>query len=63
MRRSKVIEGKSHCKRISHKVIFSQSTLKTHLDKVITRGFKPDVIIVDYADLLRPISRIKREKT
>jgi len=36
-------------------------TLKNHLEKMLNRGFKPDVIIVDYADLLRP-SSILREK-
>lgn len=40
----------------------SVATLKAHLEKVITRGFKPDVIIVDYADLLRPISTLREKR-
>ena len=31
----------------------SVNTLKSHLDKLLIQGIKPDVIIVDYADLLR----------
>ena len=37
-------------------------TLRNHLEKVITRGFKPDVIIVDYADLLRPTSGLREKR-
>jgi KaiC/GvpD/RAD55 family RecA-like ATPase len=37
-------------------------TLKNHLEKVIKRGFKPDVIIVDYADLLRPTSGLREKR-
>ena len=40
----------------------SVATLKSHLEKVITRGFKPDVILVDYADLLRPISTLREKR-
>ena len=40
----------------------SPVTLKNHLEKVITRGFKPDVIIVDYADLLRPTSGLREKR-
>jgi replicative DNA helicase len=31
----------------------SVTTLKAHLDKMIMQGVKPDIVIVDYADLLR----------
>tara|TARA_Y100001973_G_scaffold35154_1_gene53009 strand:- start:39578 stop:40936 length:1359 start_codon:yes stop_codon:yes gene_type:complete len=31
------------------------STIKSHLEKLKKRGIEPDLIIVDYADLLRPI--------
>jgi len=31
----------------------SVSSLKAHLDKLILQGKKPDIVIVDYADLLR----------
>ena len=40
----------------------SPVTLKNHLEKVINRGFKPDVIIVDYADLLRPTSGLREKR-
>jgi archaellum biogenesis ATPase FlaH len=40
----------------------SVATLKNHLEKVINRGFKPDVILVDYADLLRPISTLREKR-
>ena len=33
----------------------STNTIKTHIEKLRKRGIEPDVIIVDYADLLRPI--------
>jgi len=29
------------------------NTLSAHIDKCVMQGFKPDVVIVDYADLLR----------
>ena len=37
-------------------------TLKNHLEKLCNRGFKPDVIIVDYADLLRPSSALREKR-
>ena len=37
-------------------------TIKNHLEKLINRGFEPDLIIVDYADLIRPESSSKDEK-
>jgi len=40
----------------------SVNTLKNHLEKLINRGFKPDVILVDYGDLLRPISTLKEKR-
>ena len=39
----------------------STQTLRNHLEKMKKRGSVPDMIIVDYADLLRPVS-ITREK-
>jgi archaellum biogenesis ATPase FlaH len=39
----------------------STNTIKLHLEKLKMRGFKPDMIIVDYGDLLKPISN-QREK-
>jgi archaellum biogenesis ATPase FlaH len=37
-------------------------TLKNHIEKLINRGFKPDLIIVDYADLLRPSSTLREKR-
>ena len=36
-------------------------TIKNHLNKLVKRGIEPDMIIVDYADLLKPIV-IRKEK-
>lgn len=35
----------------------SVKTLKAHIDKCKGFGFKPDLIIIDYADLLKPVSK------
>lgn len=39
----------------------STNTIKTHLTKLIKRGIKPGLIIVDYADLLKPVV-VRKEK-
>ena len=39
----------------------STSTIRAHLSRLIKRGIKPGLIIVDYADLLRPVT-IRKEK-
>jgi len=39
----------------------STQTLRNHLEKMKKRGSVPDMIIVDYADLLKPVS-VTREK-
>tara|TARA_R110000823_G_scaffold221117_3_gene349636 strand:+ start:15 stop:1274 length:1260 start_codon:yes stop_codon:yes gene_type:complete len=39
----------------------STKTIETHIEKLMKRGINPDVVIVDYADLLRPRSA-KSEK-
>ena len=36
--------------------------MKTHLEKLKNRGISPGVVIVDYGDLLKPISYKKEEK-
>lgn len=36
-------------------------TLKNHLERLVQRGFDPDMVIVDYGDLLRP-RRYSKEK-
>ena len=37
------------------------NTIKSHLTKLLKRGIKPGMIIVDYADLLRPVV-VRKEK-
>ena len=39
----------------------STRTLKNHLERLKVRGIEPDMVIVDYGDLLRPVSA-QREK-
>ena len=39
----------------------SVQTIKSHLEKMGTRDHKPDLIIVDYGDLIKPISSRKDE--
>lgn len=36
-------------------------TIKNHIERLIQRGFKPDMVIVDYGDLLKPC-RYSKEK-
>lgn len=40
----------------------SIQTIKSHLEKMKTHGHEPDLIIVDYADLLKPTTFLKDEK-
>lgn len=40
----------------------SVTSLKAHMDKMILQGKKPDLVIVDYADLLRGPSKEKRHE-
>ena len=39
----------------------SVNTIKAHLNKLVKRGVKPGMIIVDYADLLKPVV-VRKEK-
>ena len=39
----------------------STNTIKSHLARLVKRGIEPGLIIVDYADLLRPV-QIRKEK-
>jgi|TARA_R110000744_G_scaffold48760_5_gene106298 replicative DNA helicase len=39
----------------------STNTIKSHLSRLVKRGIEPGLIIVDYADLLRPVV-IRKEK-
>ena len=56
----KDIEGKLIVKEYPTKSA-STNTIKSHLNKLIKRGIKPGMIIVDYADLLKPVV-IRKEK-
>jgi hypothetical protein len=40
----------------------STNTIKAHLEKLKMKGFQVDMIIVDYADLLRPINSLKEKR-
>ena len=39
------------------------NTIRSHLTKLLKRGIKPGIIIVDYADLLRPVVVRKEKRT
>ena len=56
----KDIEGKLIVKEYPTKSA-STNTIKSHLSKLLKRGIKPGLIIVDYADLLRPVV-VRKEK-
>ena len=57
----KDIEGKLIVKEYPTKSA-STNTIKSHLTKLIKRGIKPGLIIVDYADLLRPVVARKEKR-
>ena len=40
----------------------STNSIKMHIEKLKNRGIEPDMIIVDYADLLRPISGLREKR-
>ena len=40
----------------------SVNTIKAHLEKLAARDFSPDLIVVDYGDLLRPISTLREKR-
>ena len=40
----------------------STSTIRKHIEKLKKRGIEPDMIIVDYADLLRPIKNTNEKR-
>ena len=41
----------------------STNTLKSHLSSLVKRGIKPGMVIVDYGDLLRPVSTQKEKRS
>tara|TARA_B100000575_G_scaffold250261_1_gene217085 strand:+ start:346 stop:1737 length:1392 start_codon:yes stop_codon:yes gene_type:complete len=56
----KDIEGKLIVKEYPTKSA-STNTIKSHLSRLIKRGINPGMIIVDYADLLKPVT-VRKEK-
>ena len=58
----KDIEGKLIVKEYPTKSA-STNTIKSHLTRLLKRGIKPGLIIVDYADLLRPVVVRKEKRT
>jgi len=57
----KDIEGKLIVKEYPTKSA-STNTIKSHISKLLKRGIKPGLIIVDYADLLRPVVAYKEKR-
>jgi len=55
------IEGKLIIKEYPTKSASTQ-TIKNHIERLKKRGMKPDMIIVDYADLLKPIKAHKERR-
>ena len=58
----KDIDGKLVVKEYPTKTA-SVKTLRNHLEKIRKRGGEIDMIIVDYADLLKPISNYREKRT
>ena len=58
----KDMEGKLIIKEYPTKSA-TTNTIKSHLTKLLKRGLKPGMIIVDYADLLRPVTTRKEKRT
>ena len=56
-----MIEGQLIVKEYPTKSASCQ-TLKNHIEKLANRDFKPDMILVDYGDLLRPISTLREKR-
>ena len=56
----KNIDGKLIVKEYPTKSA-TTNTIKAHLSKLLKRGIKPDMILVDYADLLKPVT-VRKEK-
>jgi replicative DNA helicase len=40
----------------------STETIKNHIERLKKRGIEPDMIIVDYADLLRPVKETREKR-
>jgi len=57
----KELPGKLLIKEYPTKSATTQ-TLRTHLEKLRNRDFKPGMIVVDYGDILKPISHSKEKR-
>jgi replicative DNA helicase len=57
----KDVEGRLIVKEYPTKTA-TTATITNHLEKLIARGIKPDMILVDYGDLLRPIDKRKEKR-
>jgi len=60
-KRVKDLEGRLIVKEYPTKTATTQ-TIENHLEKLIRLGMTPDVVIVDYGDLLRPIHQRKEKR-
>ena len=56
-----LLEGKLVVKEYPTKSA-SSNTIKHHLERLANRGFKPDMVLVDYGDLLRPTSTLREKR-
>jgi replicative DNA helicase len=56
-----LIKGSIIIKEFSTKTASSQ-TIRNHISKVKMRGIDPDLIIVDYADLMKPVSSTENKR-
>lgn len=56
----KDIDGKLIIKEYPTKSA-TTNTIRSHLSRLVKRGIKPGMIVVDYADLLRPVT-VRKEK-
>ena len=57
----KDISGKLIVKEYPTKTA-TTGTITNHLEKLISRGIVPDLVIIDYGDLLRPIDKRKEKR-
>ena len=57
----KDVEGKLIIKEYPTKSATTR-TIKNHLEHLLKHDIKPDMLIVDYADLLRPVSYLKERR-
>jgi replicative DNA helicase len=56
-----LVKGSVIIKEFSTKTASSQ-TIRNHISKVKMRGIEPDLIIVDYADLMKPVSSTETKR-